>query len=73
LLAVAVFQETEYGAVVTSAPRLAPSSLNWTPATVSDPTMLTLALTGTVPETVEPEAGEVTVTARLLRGGSICA
>ncbi len=27
--------------------------------------MLTLALTGTVPETVDPEAGEVIVTIRL--------
>jgi hypothetical protein len=31
LLAVFVFQETEYGAVVSSAPRLLPSSWNWTP------------------------------------------
>src|SRR5207244_3526097 len=29
LVAVVVFQESAYGAVVTSAPRLAPSSLNW--------------------------------------------
>src|SRR5207244_2936905 len=33
LLAVFVSHEIEYGAVVSSAPRLAPSSLNWTPAT----------------------------------------
>ena len=31
--AVVVFHETEYGLVVSSAPRLAPSSLNCTPAT----------------------------------------
>ncbi len=31
------------------------------------PTMLTLALTGTVPETVDPEAGDVIVTIRLPR------
>src|SRR6266571_327993 len=47
LLAAVVSHETEYGALVSSAPRLAPSSLNWTPATTRDPTMLTLALTGT--------------------------
>src|SRR5439155_7936944 len=37
--------------------------------------MLTLALTGTVPETVCPEAGDVIVTIRLPpgSGGSICA
>src|SRR2546427_11764833 len=28
-----VFHEREYGAAVTSAPRFAPSSLNWTPTT----------------------------------------
>ena len=33
LVAVVLFQVIEYGAVVTSAPRLAPSSLNCTPAT----------------------------------------
>ena len=65
LLAVVVFQETEYGAEVSSPPRLAPSSLNWTPATVRVPTMVTLAVTGTVLLTVDPEAGAVTVTTRL--------
>src|SRR2546426_546866 len=30
LVAVVVFQVIEYGGVVTAAPRLAPSSLNWT-------------------------------------------
>jgi len=65
LAAPVVFQETEYGALVSSAPRLAPSSLNCTPATVRRPTMLTLALTGTVPETVDPEAGDLIVTIRL--------
>src|SRR5438552_7231009 len=57
---VVVFQETAYGAVVTSAPRLAPSSLNWTPTT---PTLsVALAETVTVPATGEPAAGAVTVT-----------
>src|SRR2546430_7372630 len=65
LPAVVVFQETEYGALVSSAPRLLPSSLNWTPATVRAPTLVTLAVTGTVPLTVDPEAGEVTATIRL--------
>src|SRR5436190_875047 len=39
LLAVVVSQGTEYGAVVSSAPRLLPSSLNCTPATVRAPTL----------------------------------
>src|SRR5438105_14844168 len=52
-----VFQEMEYGLAVTSAPRLAPSSLNWTPTT---PTLSeALAETVTVPTTVAPAAGEV--------------
>jgi hypothetical protein len=75
LAAVAVFHETEYGALVSAAPRLAPSSLNWTLPTVRAPTILTLALTATVPATVDPEAGVVIVTTRLPvgRGGSNCA
>jgi hypothetical protein len=65
LLVVVVFHGTEYGAEVSSAPRLAPSSLNWTPATgaLRGPT---LALTVIVPETVEPEVGDVMVTIRPL-------
>ena len=48
----------EYGAVVSSAPRLAPSSRNWTPAT---PTLsVAVAETVTFPETTEPAAGAVT-------------
>src|SRR5688572_10754071 len=59
-VAVAVFQETLYGAEVSSAPRLAPSSRNCTPAT---PTLSeALAVTVTVPETVAPPAGLVTLT-----------
>src|SRR5437870_2645708 len=46
-----------YGAVVTSAPRLAPSSLNCTPTT---PTLsVALAETVTVPATVAPATGIV--------------
>ena len=60
-----MFQETEYGALVSSAPRLAPSSWNWTPRTVIRPMTLTLALTGTVSETIDPEAGDVIATIRL--------
>src|SRR5207245_4055284 len=57
LVAVVVFHERAYGAVVISAPRLAPSSLNWTPTT---PTLSeAVAETVTVPETVEPAAGAV--------------
>ena len=60
LVAVAVFQLTEYGALVSSAPRLAPSRVNWTPATP----MLSAAsaLTGVVPERVAPAAGALTET-----------
>jgi hypothetical protein len=39
--------------------------LNWTPVTVRAPTIVTLALTATVPPTVDPEAGEVIVTISL--------
>src|SRR6059036_2072118 len=57
LVAVVVFQERVYGAVVISAPRLAPSSLNWTPTT---PTLsVALAETVTVPVTVAPLDGAV--------------
>ena len=66
--AVIVSHETEYGAEVSSEPRLLPSSLNWTPWTVSEPTILTVALTGVGPLTVEPEAGDVIVTMRLPTG-----
>src|SRR5213083_3738714 len=52
-----VFQEIAYGAAVTSAPRLTPSSLNCTPTT---PTLsVALAETVTVPATVTPAAGAV--------------
>src|SRR5207247_1930314 len=57
LVAVVVVHETAYGAAVTSAPRLTPSSLNCTPTTP----MLSVALaeTVTVPATVTPAAGAV--------------
>ena|SRR3989344_6652255 len=57
LVAEVVFQLTEYGEVVSSAPRFILSSLNWTPATP----MLSLAVpeTATVPETVVFPAGAV--------------
>src|SRR2546427_6159894 len=55
-----VFQEIEYGAAVTSAPRFAPSSLNCTPTT---PTLsVALAETVIVPATVAPAAGAVSET-----------
>src|SRR5207245_3261116 len=57
LLAAVVFHERTYGAVVTSAPRLAPSSLNCTPTT---PTLsVALADTVTVPAMVAPADGAV--------------
>jgi len=58
-----VSQETEYGDPLSSAPKLPPSSLNWTPWTRM-PRALTLALTPVVLETVAPELGEVRVTTR---------
>src|SRR5437870_2355515 len=55
-----VFHERVYGAAVTSVPRLAPSSLNWTPTT---PTLsVALAEAVTVPATVTPAAGAVRAT-----------
>src|SRR5262245_47782534 len=62
LLASLVFQAIAYGAVVSAAPRSAPSRVNWTSRTVSRPTTVTLALTTTVPPTVEPGAGSDMVT-----------
>ena len=57
LLDVVVFHETEYGAAVSRAPKLAPSSWNCTLAT---PTLsLAFAVTETVPLTVAPFAGAV--------------
>src|SRR3989442_11784762 len=55
-----VSHEMEYGAVVSSAARFAPSSLNWTPAT---PTLsLAVALTVIVLLTVVPLDGALIVT-----------
>jgi hypothetical protein len=65
LVAVVVFHGTEYGAVVSSAPRLAPPSLNCTPATVRAPMVVALALTVIVPLTVDPDVGDVMVAIRL--------
>src|SRR5438094_6960686 len=72
LLVVVVSQETEYGALVSSAPRLTPSSRNWTPAT-RRPTGLTLARTVIVPATVVSEVGDVMVTTRRPGRGGSCA
>src|SRR5437867_4212742 len=59
-LAEVVFQEIEYGAVVSSAPKFAPSILNCTPAT---PTFsAALAVIVTVAGTVAPFAGAVILT-----------
>ena len=55
-----MFHATVYGAVVSSAPRLAPSRRNCTPAT---PTLSdALAVTFTEPDTVAPAAGAVRAT-----------
>src|SRR4029450_10884545 len=61
LAADAVFHGTEYGAVVSSAPTLAPSTLNCTPVT---PTLsVAVAEMAVVPAIVAPGAGDVTATA----------
>src|SRR5262249_19210657 len=57
LATVVVVQLTEYGDDVSSAPRLAPSSLNCTPATAT--LSEALAETVIVPDTVAPLAGAV--------------
>jgi len=57
---VVVFHDAEYGVLVSSAPRLLPSTRNCTPAT---PTLsLAVALTVVVPDTVAPFAGELMLT-----------
>ena len=57
---VVVFQETEYGEDVSSAPRFDPSTRNCTPAT---PTLSdAVALTVIVPDTLAPFAGELMLT-----------
>src|SRR5262249_44897875 len=49
-----------HGELVSSAPRFAPSSLNWTPTT---PTLSdAFAVTEITPETVAPASGELTET-----------
>src|SRR4029453_7392460 len=58
LLAVVEFQVIEYGLAVSSAPRFAPSSLNWTPATPTLSPAFADTVTA-VPETVAPLAGAV--------------
>jgi hypothetical protein len=68
LLVLVVSQRTEYGAEV-SLPMKLPSTKNSTFVTVREPMMLTLALTGTVSLTVEPDDGDVMVTIRLPVGG----
>jgi hypothetical protein len=60
LLAVVVSTEIEYGAVVSSAAKSAPLTLNWTPATPLSSDAVALMLI--VPETVAPEAGDVMLT-----------
>src|SRR2546426_3740921 len=67
--AVAVSQLTAYGAVVSSTPRAAPSSWNWTPTTATSSDAL--AETVTEPVTVAPEAGEVMVTVGAAVSGTV--
>jgi hypothetical protein len=62
---VVVFQETEYGELVSSAPIFAPSNWNWTPAI---PALLDAdAVTLIVPETIAPAAGDAIET--VVEGG----
>jgi hypothetical protein len=57
---VVVFHEIEYGAVVSSAPICVPSTRNRTRATPTSSDALAAMVT--VPETVAPDAGEVSDT-----------
>src|SRR3989338_451168 len=71
LVAVVEFHAREYGDVVSSAPTLAPSTLNCTPATpltCPEPVEGSDALADrvTVPETVAPSAGAVRETVGLV-------
>src|SRR2546428_457286 len=69
MAAVVVSHVTEYGDVVSSAPRLPPSSWNWTPAT---PTLSeAVAETVMVPVTVAPEVGAVMVTVGAVVSGTV--
>src|SRR5262245_21985428 len=67
LISDVVFHDTEYGEDVSSAPRLFPSTLNWTPATATLSDAVAVAVT--VPVTVAPAAGAVTDTV----GGAVSA
>ena len=69
LVVVVLFQEIEYGLVVSSVPRFAPSNLNCTPTT---PTLsLALADTVMVPDTVAPLVGAVMETVGAMASGAV--
>ncbi|OGZ56481.1 MAG: hypothetical protein A3H64_01020 [Candidatus Ryanbacteria bacterium RIFCSPLOWO2_02_FULL_45_11c] len=70
--AVVLFHVIEYGEVVSSAPRFAPSSLNCTPATPTLSLALAEIITE-VPDTVEPDVGAVmdTIGAVVSAGGGL--
>jgi hypothetical protein len=65
LVAVRVFHESVYGAVLSSEPRLAPSSLNWTPTTPTSSDAVALSVV--VSESVAPAAGAVSVVVGAVR------
>ena len=67
--AVVVFQVTEYGAAVSSAPRFAPSSLNWTPGH-ADVVRRGRRHRDVAPDTVAPLAGCCTLTAGAVVSGA---
>src|SRR2546428_1313553 len=69
MAAVVLSHVTEYGDVVSSAPRGAPSSWNWTPTT---PTLSeAVAETAMLPVTVAPEVGAVMVTVGAVVSGTV--
>src|SRR3989454_4369486 len=69
MAAVVVSHVTEYGDVVSSAPRLPPSSWNWTPTT---PTLSeAVAETVILPVTVAPEVGAVMLTVGAVVSGTV--
>ena len=64
---VVVSQDIEYGAAVTSAPRLAPSSRYCTPATVPPETLTVIMI---VPLTAAPDGGELMLTVPATSGAT---
>ena len=70
LATVVEFHDTEYGAVVSSAPTLVPSTLNWTPATPTLSAALAVKFTADPTPSPRPPARSPTPSAPWCRGPS---